>query len=380
MSRELVFVGGGHAHVLVLREFALGKRPDARISVVVDTTTAVYSGMVPGFVAGQYQPADLEIDVTTLARAAGARLVPTAATRIDAERRLVHVADGSAVPFDLLSIDVGSTVAGLDLPGVREHAVSTRPIGLFVRHIGETLSRRSEGVQRVVVVGGGAGGVEIAFTLRHRLERLTGRAPRVTLVHGGAEILDGSAPSLVKRVRRRAQRAGIAILCGRRVTGVEADAVALEDGERLPQDLVVWVAGAAGHAFVRDSGLPVEPRGFLRVRETLQVEGQDAIFAAGDCATPTAHPRLPKAGVYAVRQGPVLAHNLYAALEGRPLQPYRPQRDFLALLNLGDGTAVGSKWGLAFEGRLVMRLKDWIDRRFMALFTAEALGQGGRPV
>jgi len=373
MKRQLVFVGGGHAHVLVLRRFALERRPAADVTVVVDTATAVYSGMVPGFVAGQYRPAELEIDVATLATAAGARLFTSAATRIDAAARLVHLADGAEIPFDLASIDVGSTVAGLELPGVREHAVSTRPIGVFVRRIGERLAQRPVAAPRVVVVGGGAGGIEIAFSLRHRLERIDGSAPAVTLIHGGAEILEGSARSLVRRVHRRARGADIAILTGRRVTKVEPDAVVLEDGERVAQDLLVWVTGAAGHDFVRASGLPLDTRGFLRVRDTLQVEGHDAIFAAGDCATPVEHPRLPKAGVYAVRQGPVLAHNLCAALEGRPLRPYRPQRDFLALLNLGDGTAVGSKWGLAFEGRAVMRLKDWIDRRFMALFSAEAL-------
>lgn len=372
-SRELVFVGAGHAHVLVLREIALGKKLDAHVTLVVDTPRAVYSGMVPGFVAGQYESADLEIDVATLARAANARLVSSAATRIDPERRLVHVADGPAVRFDLLSIDVGSTVAGLELPGVREHALSTRPIGVFVRRIGEALQSRSDGAWRVVVVGGGAGGIEIAFTLRHRLERLTGRAPSLSLVEAGSDILEGSPPGLLRRVRHRARRAGITILCGKRVTRVEPDAVVLEDGARIAQDLLLWVAGAAGHALARASDLPVEARGFLRVRSTLQVEGHEAIFAAGDCATLTAHPRLPKAGVYAVRQGPLLAANLRAFLEGRPLRCYRPQRDFLALLNLGDGTAVGSKWGLAFEGRPVMRLKDWIDRRFMALFTASAL-------
>ena len=153
--------------------------------------------------------------------------------------------------------------------------------------------------------------------------------------------------------------------------------MALADGSDVGFDLLVWVTGGVAPPLFRESGLETDSRGFVLTRPTLQVEGHDNLFAVGDCATLIEHPATAKAGVYAVREGPFLIDNLNAFLEGRELRRYTPQRDFLALLNLGDGTAVGGKWGLSFEGRWVMRLKDWIDRRFMRKF--QVLAPAGEP-
>jgi selenide,water dikinase len=192
-----------------------------------------------------------------------------------------------------------------------------------------------------------------------------------TLVHAGTEILDGYPESLARKVHRLAGPRDIEIICKRRVTAAESNRVLLDNGIRLPFDALIWVTGAVSHALLGDSGLPVENRGFVKIRSTLQVEGFDNLFAVGDCATLREYPRTPKAGVYAVRQGPYLTANLRAVLESRPLETYRPQSDFLTLLNLGDGTALGAKWGKSFHGRWVMRLKDWIDQRFMQRFRVE---------
>ena len=367
--RDLLLVGGGHAHVQVLRRLAMKPPPRTRVTLVVDTPIAVYSGMVPGFVAGQYRAAELEIDVLPLARRAGARIVVAAATGIDVERRRLLVAGRPPLSYDRLSFDIGSTVAGLDLAGVREHAIPTRPIGRFVARLDSILApaRDRGGRLRVTIVGAGAGGVELAFCLEKRLER-SGVEPVVTLLDSGERILRGYPAGLVRRVEAAAERRGVRIESRRRVTAVERDAVLLASGERVPSDLTVWVTGAVSQPLFRDSGLPVDERGFVRVRPTLQVEGHDGLFAAGDCATLIDHPETPKAGVYAVRQGPYVADNLAASLTGGSLRDYRPQGDFLTLLNLGDGGALGSKWGLSFGGDWVMRLKDRIDRKFMRRF------------
>lgn len=373
---HLVLVGGGHAHVRVLRAFAEDP-PPARLTVVVDRPVAVYSGMVPGFVAGQYAKEDLEIDVAPLAAAAGAEMVVSACEGVDAEARRLELADGSSVGYDLASFDIGSTVMGLDLPGVREHALPTRPIGTFVERIGEVERAARERPPslpfRVVVVGGGAGGLEVAFTLRQRLLDAGVSVLRVTIVHGGDEILSGYEGGIVRRLRRAAAERGIQILAGTKVTAAGDEALELDAGSPLPYDALLWVTGATAHGVLRRSGLPVEERGFAWIRPTLQVRDHDELFAAGDCATLEEHPRTPKAGVYAVRQGPVLEENLRRALDGRELREYEPQSEFLTLLNLGDGTAAGVKWGISFEGRWVMRLKDWIDRRFVGRFRPENL-------
>jgi selenide, water dikinase len=365
---HLVLVGGGHAHVQVLRRFLM-RPPPLRLTVVVDDPVAVYSGMVPGLVAGQYEAQELEIDVVPLARRAGAEVVLATATGVDPVGRSIALEGRAPLAYDVASFDVGSTVLGLDLPGVRAHAVATRPIARLVRDVGSLLARAAAlaAAPRVVVVGGGAGGVELAFTLEARLGR-QGLAPQVTLVHAGDRLLEGFPGGLAARAARRAAERGIALRPHSRVVAATAETVELEDGSELECDVLIWVAGATSHGILRGAGLPTDDRGFVRIRSTLQVEGYDTLFAAGDCATLIEHPGTPKAGVYAVRQGPYLTANLLATAVGGSLRRYRPQRDFLTLLNLGDGVALGAKWGLAFEGRWVMRLKDRIDRRFVRRF------------
>lgn len=349
-----MLIGGGHSHVQVLTRHRM--RPyAARLTIVVDRPLAVYSGMVPGFVAGNYQPRELEIDIWTLGHACGARVLVAPAVRIDTSRGRVELEGRPSIPYDAASIDIGSTVAGLDLPGVREHALATRPIGRFVAD----LDRRLEGLvkPRIVVVGGGAGGVELAFCLEAR----TGG--QVTLVDGAERVVRGMRPGVARRVEAAAKRRGITLVAGARAACAEGSKLFLQGGDTLPFDLLVWAAGAAAHPFGRDSGLPVDERGFIRVGADLRVEGFGNLYAVGDCAAFGPRP-LPKAGVYAVRQGPVLANNLGDGDTRR----YRPQADFLALLNLGDGTAIGSRSGIVFEGAWAMRWKDRIDRTFMRKF------------
>ncbi len=342
-----------------------------RLTVVVDQPVAIYSGMVPGLVAGQYQRHELEIDVWPLARRAGARIIVARAVGVDPRERRILVDGRPPIAYDTASLDVGSTVGGLDLPGVREHALPTRPISLLVRRVDELVSRlRGRDEPRVIVVGAGAGGVELAFALRARLEREGAGKSHITLLEQGPHILAGYPRSTARRVERNATARGIEIRCSTAVAEVRPDHVRLGTGEELASDGVVWVAGAASVSLGRHGGLPTDPRGFISVRPTLQVVGHDDLFAVGDCASLEGHPNLPKAGVYAVRQGPILTHNLRAraAARGEALRPYRPQSDFLSLLNLGDGRAIASKWGWSAEGKAMFALKDWIDRRFMQRF------------
>ena len=342
-----------------------------RLTLVVDRPIAIYSGMVPGLVAGQYQRHELEIDVWPLARRAGARIIVAPAVGVDPRERRIALEGRPSIAYDTASFDIGSTVGGLDLTGVREHALPTRPIALLVRRVDALVEAlRASTEPRVVVVGGGAGGVELAFALDARLAREGVRTRHITLLERGRELLPGYPRSAARRVARNAAARGIAIRLDTAVAEVRPDGVQLPSGEALASDGVVWVAGAASLPLFRDSGVPTDPRGFVRVRPTLQTADHDDLFAVGDCASLDGHPDLPKAGVYAVRQGPILTHNLRARVEGRgaPLRRYRPQSDFLSLLNLGDGRAIASKWGWSAEGRAMFQLKDWIDRRFMERF------------
>jgi selenide,water dikinase len=364
--------------------------PNVRLLVVLDRPTAVYSGMVPGFVAGDYAIHELEIDVVPLARRARAGVLLAAARDLDPVRREIALEGRPPIRFDLASLDVGSTVRGLELPGVPEHALATRPIGEFVRRVDarvESLARAGRS-PRVLVVGGGAAGTEIAFTLEARL-RAAGAPPSVTVVTSLPALLMETSSRTRRCVAREAKRRGIEVLGERRVERVEERGVLVTPLDsrgsaaglqRLEADLVIWATGAAPVAFPADQGssrLARDEMGFLEIRDTLQVVGHDHVFAVGDCARLVDHRWVPRAGVYAVRQGPVLERNLRAQLAGRALTRYAPQRDFLSLLNLGGGRALGSKWGLAAAGSGVLKLKDWIDRRFMERF--QVLDAWGRP-
>ncbi|HKJ25473.1 MAG TPA: selenide, water dikinase SelD [Myxococcota bacterium] len=380
---RLVLVGAGHAHVQVLRRLAMEPLPGAHVTLVVDRPEAVYSGMVPGHVCGDYAGPELEIDAVPLARRARARVVLAAATRVDPVARRIEVAGRPSVAYDLASLDVGATVLGLDVPGVREHALATRPIRGLVDDLDARIARaraaRGDAPLRVVVVGAGAAGLELAFTLGQRLARDAVPAELI-LIDAGSRVLPGTAGRVAARARRLAERRGIRVRTGLRVEAVEKEAVRVcgaAGDESLPADLVLWAAGGAPHGWLRDSPLPSDTRGFVRVRDTLQVVGHDDLFAVGDCAVLDAHPWMPRAGVHAVREGPTLERNLRARLAGRAPHRHRPQRDFLTLLNLGGGRALGTKWGFAAEGRAIFRLKDAIDRRFVTRF--QVLDTEGRP-
>lgn len=367
-AQDLVLVGGGHAHVQVIRRWMMRPLPRVQLTLVVDRAEAVYSGMVPGLAAGDYATPELEIDLVPLARRAGARVLLAPAVRVDPGARRIELDGRPSIPYDVASLDVGSSLRGLERPGVAEHALATRPIRDFVDRLARRLAALPPGEPCVAVVGGGAAGLELAFTLEARL-RGAGQRPRLVLVHDGAELLPGHPAAVVRRVRREAQARDVRLLLGCAAERVEKDGLWLAgEAEPLACQLVLWATGAAPPALLGASPLPLDARGFVRVAETLEVPGCEGLFAVGDCAALDAHPWLPKAGVYAVRQGPVLDANLRARLAGGGLRRYRPQRDFLMLLNLGERRALGAKWGIAVAGPRVWRLKDRIDRRFVERF------------
>jgi selenide,water dikinase len=363
---RILLIGAGHAHVEVLRRAAEHPQPGVEWTLAVDQSPSLYSGMLPGLVDGQYRPADLEIDAAALARRAGAELVLEPVRRIDDARRRALTASGRELTYHLASLDVGSGLADADLPGVAEHALCVRPLPHFVASLPDLLARARSSPQqqpfRLLVVGAGAGGVELALCFEARLRAETGGRAEIALLDRAANILPSAPSGLARRAARALERRGVRALLSAQVEAVEKQGVRLRGGQRLAADAVIWSPGPAAHPFLRESGLPVDAGGYVRIRPTFQIEGSEHLFAVGDCAS---LPGMAKAGVYAVRGGPILAENLGRRAQGRPLRLYRPQRGFLSLLNFGDGTAAGAWRGIAFEGRWAMRLKDRIDRRYL---------------
>lgn len=366
LSRDLVLIGGGHAHALVLRMWGMDPLPGARLTVIDPNPVAPYTGMLPGLVAGHYRRAELEIDLVRLARFAGARLIVGAVTAIDAEAGRLTVAGRGDLGFDVASVDVGIHSAMPDLPGFAEHGAAAKPLGPFAEAWEGFVQQVAEGAApRAAVIGGGIAGIELALAMAFRLRQVAGHA-EVTLIERAATLAPDT-PVVRARLARACGAAGVRVLTGAEVTELTGGGVVLRDGRTIAAGFVAGAAGARAHGWLAQSGLPVTAEGFLRVGADLRVEGQEALFAAGDCAHLTHAPR-PRAGVFAVRAAPVLRDNLRAVLSGGRTRAFHPQRDYLKLISLGGKSALGEKLGVAIGGPVLWRLKDRIDRKFMAKF------------
>lgn len=374
IGRELVLVGGGHAHVQVLRRLGMRPAPGVRVTLVSRELHTPYSGMLPGLVAGHYAFDDAHIDLAPLARFAGARLLHDEVIGLEPDRRRVICRGRPPIGYDVLSLDTGS--APVLATGVPAHAVPVKPVSSFHARW-QALRERVLGGDEALsigVVGGGAGGVELLMSARHRLLgelRAAGRDParlRFVLVTAGSAVLSTHNRRVQARYRRVLEAAQVEVHTDSEVVAADASGLQLAGGGRLAVDEVLWVTNAAAPAWPAEAGLATDADGFVRVDACLQSVSHPGIFAAGDLAAVDPYPR-PKSGVFAVRQGPPLTRNLRRALKGEPLVPFRPQRRFLSLIGTGDRRAVASRGPFAFEGHWVWAWKDWIDRRFVARFT-----------
>lgn len=361
-SRDLVLIGGGHTHALVLRRWAMDPLPGARVTLIHPGPGAPYSGMLPGHVAGHYTRDALEIDLVRLARAAGARLVFGAASGIDRDTRRIAVPGRPPVAYDIASIDIGVTSAMPALPGFTDHGVPAKPLGPFA----DAWSRycAGEGPAAVAVVGGGVAGAELAMAMAHAL-RARGRSGQVHLVDR-AEALSAFGDATRRRLLGALGDCGVQLQEHADIARVDETGLHLSDGGMIEAGFVTGAAGARAHAWIASTGLQLDD-GFIVIDKRLR-SSDERIFAVGDCAEMAFDPR-PKAGVYAVRQAPVLFDNLRGALSGAGgLRPYRPQRDYLKLISLGGKTALADRFGVSLSGPLLWRWKDGIDRGFMARF------------
>jgi selenide,water dikinase len=319
--------------------------------------------MLPGLVAGLYTREEAHIDLGRLTAGSGAHLVHARATGLDRANRQVLCADREPVPYDVCSIDVGSTPSLDSIAGAREHGIAVKPIAMFLERFDALRAdcRRPDGPRRIAVIGGGAGGVELLLSVRTRLrvEAADPDAFAFTLVTDGKILSTHNA-----RVRDAFHRAfaerNMQVVEDRRVAELRAGYIDLADGGSLPADAVLVVTQAGAADWFHATGLALDPHGFIAVGPTLQSLNDPAVFAAGDCAALVETPREK-----AVREGPPLADNLRAVVQGRVLEPFHPQSRHLALISTGERYAVGSRGWLKFEGAWVWTLKDWIDRKWM---------------
>lgn len=360
--KRLLLVGGGHAQLSVLRRLARHPLQNTEVTLITPSAYQYYSGMLPGWLVGQYAEDQCRIDLRPLAQKAGVRLLLNRITMLAPESRYVVLANGQQVVYDLLSLDIGSNVRLDELKECGELLLPAKPLEAFYSTAAALLNRSSSATAcRIGVVGGGAAGVELALATRHRLGMDTAHH-QVMLITGHRGLLPGYGSRARDRITRRLQAAGVELL-PQRALG-HAQGLQLDDGRLLILHAVIATSGAAAPHWLRSTGLRLNAEGFIAVDAIHRSLSHPNIFAVGDiCARPNS--ALARSGVHAVHVGPVLARNLLAVLSGTTLKSYRPRSNPLYLLSLGDGRALLS-WGrLSVEGAWVWRWKDRIDRGFI---------------
>jgi len=367
--KKLVLLGGGHAHVEVLRQFGLRPEPGLELVLVSPGRHTPYSGMLPGLVAGHYRFEECHIDLEPLARFAGARFLQARASALDTARRRVMLADGTVMEYDVISIDIGSAPPVHGIEGAAEHATPLRPVNDFLTAWEPLVENMRSGRMRTLaMVGGGAAGVEMLLAMQHRLAQLQLRhALRYVLVTDTPQLLAHHPRGVRAALARHLARKGMEVHCETRIARVEAQTLVAENGARIEADAIFLATGTAAPAELAASGLALNEQKFININRYLQSTSHGEAFAAGDCATLANHV-YPKSGVYAVRQGPPLAENLRHFLRGESLIAYKPQARALALISTGERHAVASYGALSFHGNWVWRWKDQIDRAFMAKY------------
>ena len=357
MTKEIVLIGGGHTHALVLRLWGMDAPAGVNLTIINPAPTAAYSGMLPGFVAGHYTRDELNIDLSKLAGFAKARLITGIVTAIHTDKKQIDIEGQPSIGYDLCSVDIGITSNMPALPGFTGFGVPAKPLAPFAQRWDDFRTTHRNG--KIVVIGAGVAGAELAMAMKHASPEYS-----VTLLDRSQALT-----AIGKRGRRLLRRAlddmGVGLMEHADVIRVLKQGVELADGTVVPSDFTVGAAGAEPFAWPSEIGVEMH-EGYIAVDAELRTS-DPSIYAVGDCAHLVENPR-PKAGVFAVREAPYLFENLRAAVTGGEAKSYRPQKDYLKLISLGSKSAMAEKFGFTFQGPLLWAWKDRIDRSFMDQF------------
>jgi selenide, water dikinase len=376
--KEIVLVGGGHTHALLIKKWGMKPLPGVRLILISPQVLTPYSGMLPGLIAGHYSSDDINIDLPKLCQWAGVRFIQDKVININQELKTVNLLGRPALYYDLLSLNIGST-PDHSIPGVEEFATAVKPIAEFYQQwqkknaLAEQEKKPQEKIQQnITVVGGGAGSVEIILSMAHFLESnlATQGKTHYKLIYQSKNLLPEYPKAFVKKVEQACKKFDIKCHADFPVIKVDENTLYSGDGGKENFDHLFWCAHASAAKWVASSGFSCNDSGFFRVNSFLQTINNPDVFASGDIAHMDASPR-PKAGVYAVRQAPYLYVNLRKRLLGKALVGYKPQNHFLSLLSLGERKAIGLRFPLpTISGDWVWRWKNSIDQKFMQKFSS----------
>lgn len=364
--KHLVLIGGGHAHLAVLKALAQQPNPKLRLSLITPTLSQTYSGMLPGWLAGHYHLADCQINLRPLVTAIGGELILDQATQLNTDQQLITTTGGRVLAYDLLSINTGSETA-LPASIASENVLAIRPLEGLINAWPQLLKQaQQQPAYQLAVLGGGAAGVELAFAIQYAFQQQSAAA-QVHLV--APQLLADHAPAVQKRVHKKLLEAGIQWHASR--AQLEPTSLTLNTGVSLPVHQVLAATGAKAASWLSSSGLALDSAGYIKVNPQHQSLSHPNIFAAGDvCSRP--EPTFGRSGVHAVYAGKVLAHNLPAYLAQTPLRSYRPKQRSLYLLATGSKTAIASWGSFSASGAWVWHWKNYIDQSFMQQYRSHS--------
>lgn len=386
IPKNLILVGGGHSHAILLRILGMNPLPEVHLRLISPALDTPYSGMLPGHIAGVYSRDECHINLQRLANFAQAQFYIDKVVGLDLNNHKVICANSPAVDYDLLSIDIGSTPTTISVSGAAKYAVPAKPVSQLLEHwyqLVDSVTQNPQINRSIVIAGGGAGGVELALSMQAHLQRILKQAQQplsnleIHIFHRHPELMTHHHPSVQRQVKEILIRRGVKLHLGQTVSEIapcqELLEIKCESGLKVKCDKIFWVTQASAPEWLKTTGLATDERGFILVNDTLQSLTHPEVFATGDIATMINHPR-PKAGVFAVRQGKPLYENLRRMLQGQPLKPYKPQQQYLSLIGTGDGSAIATRGKITLPPHpLLWQWKDWLDRRFMQQF--EGLGR-----
>ncbi|WP_269619814.1 FAD-dependent oxidoreductase [Zhongshania sp. BJYM1] len=371
-QQYVILVGGGHAHVQVIKQWGLHPIAGVTLTLISPQSQTPYSGMLPGLVAGHYTANNAHIDLLALCQFAGVIFIQDEVAGINITSKELHLrGTDHPIRFDVLSINSGIT-PNLVIPGAAQFVTPVKPISEFYPRWQETLKVLSTSItpQSIAVVGGGAAGVELILAMRHAISQCTKIDIPVTLqlVYRGDEPLMDFPARIKKLINTALVEAGIQLYKNRDVYELSLNTIHCKQNPDIHSDHIFWCTNAKAPEWPQESGLDIDKNGFISVKDTLQSSSHDFIFAAGDVAQQYNHPR-PHAGVFAVRQGPILFTNLQRKLKGQSLIEHRPQKHFLSILAIGGKRAIAyRRFWPALQGKWVWHWKNSIDKRFMMMF------------
>lgn len=371
MTKQLVLIGGGHAHMVTLANLHKFIEKGYGVTVIQPSEHHYYSGMGPGMLGGTYHPDDIRFATRKHVEAQGGKFILGKAYRIDPHKQQVLLEEakeetGKEIAYDVLSCNAGSYVPQEIVKGDSTNIFTAKPIEKLLVAKEKIIELSSRNKITVAIVGSGPSAVEIAGNIHQLCKEQKGEMPRI-LLFGGRNFMSGKS-RISHLVRTILERKGVEIIQAGRVQQIRDGSVVLENGQSYQADLIFSAVGVKPSQIFARSGLPIGPDGGLLVDKFLRSSRYNNIFGGGDCIYFEPEP-LDKVGVYAVRQNQVLYKNLMACLDGKKeLEEFTPGGKYLLIYNLGEGDGVLSKWSFTFSGKLAFRIKDYIDRRFIQSF------------